>query len=128
MILSLVLILSAFVVHGIAKGYADAIWFGWQYLKFAPQWMIDWILRDPNGEHNGNPLKCDAWHFCDGHVMQWCICLGVIGGAFFGVSLWLIPLVWLGYYLEGRVFTLVFHCYLMQDWEFKFWLRDTFTF
>jgi hypothetical protein len=127
MILSLVLILSAFVAHGIAKAFGDYLNFGGLKLIRArfPKWFADWVFRVGPA---GNPFRCDAWHFFMGHLAQWCICLGVIGGAFFGVSLWLIPLVWFGYWIEGRVFTLVFHCYLVQDWTFSFWLRDTFTF
>jgi hypothetical protein len=120
-----IIVLIAFVVHGISKGISDFILFR---NKPLPTWIQIWNSRDPRNEHAGNPLKCDAWHFFASHLAQWCICLGVIGGAFFEVSLWLIPLVWFGYFLEGRVFTLVFHCYLVQDWTFKFWLRDTFTF
>ena len=123
----LILLSLAFAFHGIAKGFGDYLIFGGFSLvrdRF-PKWFADWVFRVGPA---GNPFKCDLWHFCMGHVAQWCICLGVIGGAFYGVSWWLVPICWAGYFLEGRIFVYVFHVKLMRDWTLQFWIRDTFKF
>jgi hypothetical protein len=140
MILSLVLImfLIAFsvYVHAQAKAWGDWVLFR-PMTQPISRYMMDWILRD--GKNNGNPLKCGLWHYCE-HIKLFTMLSLALAALFFGAYMviahqftpsYLIGTVFIGwflYWIHGRIFTLIFHVDLVQDWTFKFWLRDTFTF